>query len=217
MAYADQISGEDHMDKPREEQWADKREEQMNKQQKSQKGTLEALLFAMGDSVELSRLAEILRLSRRETEAILEEMRLDYEREDRGIRLLALKDSYQLCTKKEYYDDLIRLARQAKKPHLTNVVIETLSIIAYRQPVTKGEIEKIRGVSSDHAVNRLLEYDLIEEKGRLEVPGHPILFGTTERFLRYFGLKSPEELPALPENMVEKFREEAEEEIRVDV
>ena len=107
-------------------------------------------------------------------------------REDRGIKLIELEGAFQLCTKQEYYDCLITIAQQPKKAVLTDVMLETLSIIAYKQPVTKAEIEKIRGVKCDHAVNRLVEYDLVQELGRLDAPGRPILFGTTEEFLRMF-------------------------------
>lgn len=195
----------------------DPEQEESNPEEKSAEGTLEALLFAMGDSVELGKLAEIIGRTPAQTRKILDHMAEGYETEDRGIRLLDLDGSYQLCTKKQYYEDLIRLARQPKKPKLTSVVIETLSIIAYKQPVTKAEIERIRGVSSEHAVNRLLEYDLIEERGRLDAPGHPILLGTTERFLRYFGISSPKELPSLSKAQLEKFKMEAQEEVKVDV
>ena len=92
---------------------------------------------------------------------------------------------------------------------LTDVLLETLSIIAYRQPVTKLEIEKIRGVKSDHAVNKLVEYGLVEEKGRMEAPGRPLLFGTTEEFLRKFSVQSLDELPSLNEEQIEQFKEEA--------
>lgn len=195
----------------------DPEEEESNPEGKSPEGTLEALLFAMGDSVELNKLADIIGRTPAQTRKILDRMAEEYEAEDRGIRLLDLDGSYQLCTKKQYYEDLIRLAKQPKKPRLTSVVIETLSIIAYKQPVTKAEIERIRGVSSEHAVNKLLEYDLIEEQGRLDAPGHPILLGTTERFLRYFGISSPKELPSLSKAQLEKFKMEAQQEVTVDV
>ena len=177
------------------------------------RAAVEAILFAAGGSVEASRLAAALELETGEMEDILRRMELRYEEEDRGIRLLELEGAWQLCTKKEYYGDLIRVVKQPKKYTLTEVLLETLSIVAYKQPVTKLEIEKIRGVKSDHAVNKLVEYGLIEEVGRLDAPGRPILFGTTEDFLRSFGVSSVEELPkASPEEM-EEIREEAEEEL----
>ena len=117
-----------------------------------------------------------------------------------------------MCSSAQTYEYLIRIAKQPKKYVLTDVLMETLSIIAYKQPVTKAEIEKIRGVSSDHAVSKLVEYSLVEEVGRLDAPGRPMLFGTTEEFLRSFGVSSLEELPELDPVLVEEYREEAEEE-----
>ena len=127
--------------------------------------------------------------------------------------MIELENSYQLSTKKEMYEYLIRIAKQPKKHVLSDVLLETLSIIAYRQPVTRAEIEKIRGVSCEHAVNKLLEYELVKEIGRLDAPGKPILFGTTEEFLRSFGVQSLEELPVVNEDQMEEFRIEAEQEI----
>lgn len=177
------------------------------------RAAVEAILFAAGGSVEASRLAAALELETGEMEDILRRMELRYEEEDRGIRLLELEGAWQLCTKKEYYGDLIRVVKQPKKYALTEVLLETLSIVAYKQPVTKLEIEKIRGVKSDHAVNKLVEYGLIEEVGRLDAPGRPILFGTTEDFLRSFGVSSVEELPKASPEKLEDIREEAEEEL----
>ena len=138
-----------------------------------------------------------------------------YEKEDRGIRIIELEDSFQLCTKKEMYEYLIRVAKQPKRYALTDVLLETLSIVAYKQPVTKLEIEKIRGVSSEHAISKLVEYNLVQELGRLDAPGRPLLFGTTEEFLRSFGVSSIDELPVLSPVQVEEFKQEAEEEMHV--
>ncbi len=183
----------------------------------NEEGAIEAILFAMGDSVELNRLASAIGLSAAETKKILDRLKEKYNRPESGIRLLELDSSYQLCTKKQYYGNLIILAKQPKKPQITDVVMETLSIIAYKQPVTKAEIEKIRGVSSEHAINKLLEYELIQELGRLNIPGRPILFGTTEKFLRCFGVESTDELPVLDEVQIEDFKAEAEAELDVHV
>ena len=131
------------------------------------------------------------------------------------MRIIELDNSFQMCTKKETYEYLIRIAKQPKRYVLTDVVLETLSIIAYKQPVTKLEIEKIRGVKSDHAVNKLVEYGLIEEVGRLDAPGRPLLFGTTEEFLRRFSVQSLEELPTLNPEQMEHFKEEAEDEAQL--
>ena len=177
------------------------------------RAAVEAILFAAGVSVETTRLASALELDSGEMRDILRRMELRYEEEDRGIRLLELEDAWQLCTKREHYGELIRIVKQPRKYTLTEVLLETLSIVAYKQPVTKLEIEKIRGVKSDHAVNKLVEYGLIEEVGRLDAPGRPILFGTTEEFLRSFGVSSVEELPKASPEQMEDFKEEAEEEL----
>ena len=169
---------------------------------------IEAILFTMGDSVEASRIAKVIEQDTATTKKIIRNMMMRYEEEDRGIRILELEDSYQMCTKKEMYEYLIQIAKQPRRYHLTDVVLETLSIIAYKQPVTRLEIEKIRGVKSDHAVNKLIEYDLIAEVGRLDAPGRPILFGTTEEFLRSFGVHSVDELPVLSPVQLEEFKQE---------
>lgn len=174
---------------------------------------IEAVLFAMGTSVEAERLAEALEIPVDFLRSHLEQMMTAYEQGDRGIRLIRLEDSWQLCTKKEYYETLIRIARIPRRIRLTDVMLETLSIIAYKQPVTKLEIEKIRGVKSDHAVNRLVECELVEELGRMDAPGRPILFGTTENFLRHFGVSSLQELPVVDPLSKEDFKLEAEKEV----
>ena len=178
-------------------------------------GAIEAILFTMGDSVELGKIADAIGHDDKTTEKIIHQMMDKYEAEDRGIRIIELDGSFQMCTKKEMYEYLIRIAKQPKRHVLTEVVLETLSIIAYKQPVTKLEIEKIRGVKSDHAVNKLVEYNLVEEKGRLDAPGRPLLFGTSEEFLRRFGIQSTDELPNLNSEQIESFKAEAEEEIQL--
>lgn len=178
---------------------------------------LEAILFAMGDPVEADRLADALEITPDEALALLKELQARCKAEDRGIQLLCLENAWQFSTKKEYYGQLIRIAKQPKKPNITDVMMETLSIIAYKQPVTRSEIEKIRGVSCEHAVNRLMEYELICELGRLQVPGRPILLGTTDKFLRCFGLDSTEDLPVLSQVELEDFKAEAEAELQVQV
>ena len=178
-------------------------------------GEIEAILFAMGDSVELAQIARAIEQDVSTTEKIIRNMMIRYQEEDRGIQIIELENSFQLCTKKEYYDALIRIAMQPKKPVLTDVMLETLSIIAYKQPVTKAEIEKIRGVKCDHAINKLIEYDLIREIGRLDAPGRPLLFGTTEQFLRCFGVQGLDELPEMDPVQLEDFKAEAEEEVQL--
>lgn len=179
------------------------------------KAIIESILFTMGESVELSKIAEAIELDKSKTKKLLDELIADYANAERGISIMELDGSYQMCTKPEMYEYLIRIAKQPKHRALTDVLLETLSIIAYKQPITRVEIEKIRGVSCDHAVNKLLEYNLIQELGRLDAPGKPLLFGTTEEFLRSFGVHSIDELPVLNPDQVEEFRQEAEEEMQV--
>ena len=177
---------------------------------KTLQAAIEAILFTMGESVELSKIAKAIEQDEQTTEELLQDLMKKYESKNRGIRIIELDKSYQMCTKKEMYDYLIRVAKQPKKYTLTDVLLETMSIIAYKQPITKIEVEKIRGVKSDHAVNKLVEYGLVEEVGRLDAPGRPMLFGTTEDFLRSFGVQSIDELPTISEDMVEQYKEEAE-------
>lgn len=176
------------------------------------RAAVEAILFAAGESVETERLAAALELDRQEMTDILKRMALRYEESDRGIRLTELENAWQLCTKTEHYEELIRVVKQPRKAVLTDILLETLSIVAYKQPVTRLEVEKIRGVKSDHAVNKLVEYGLIEEVGRMDAPGRPILFGTTEEFLRRFGVNSVGDLPQATPEQMEGFKEAAEEE-----
>ena len=179
------------------------------------KTILEAVLFAMGGSVELKALAEAVGQDEETTGKLVRSLADDYDSEGRGMRIIELEHAFQMCTRPEYYENLIRVTAQPRKYVLTEVLLETLSIIAYKQPVTKLEIEKIRGVKSDHAVNKLIEYGLVEEAGRLNVPGRPLLFGTTEEFLRSFGVSSLEELPATSPEQIEEFKAEAEEEAQL--
>ena len=176
---------------------------------------IEAILFTMGNSVEVEKIAYAIDHDVETTRKIIHNMMDRYAAEDRGIQICELENAYQMCTKKELYDYLINVASQPKKQVLTDVLLETLSIIAYKQPVTKTEIENIRGVKCDHAVNKLVEYELVCEVGRLDAPGKPIVFGTTEEFLRRFGITSVEDLPELNAEKEEEFKEEAEEEAQL--
>ena len=177
---------------------------------------VEAVLFTMGKSVELKQLAAALDRDTDTARAVVERLKTRYEEENRGMQIIKLEDSYQMCTRAQYYDNLIRVASTPKKQVLTDVVLETLSIIAYKQPVTKLEIEKIRGVKSDHAVNRLIEYNLVYEVGRLDAPGRPALFATTEEFLRRFGVGSTKELPEIKSGQLDELRLETEEELKLE-
>ena len=178
-------------------------------------GIIEAILFTMGESVELSKLAQVIEHDEETTRKIIYKMMDRYEQENHGVSIIELDDSYQMCTKKETYEYLIKIAKQPRRYVLTDVLLETLSIIAYRQPVTKLEIKKIRGVDSDHAVNKLVEYELVEEVGRLDAPGRPILFGTTEEFLRRFSVTSLQDLPTIEAEQMQHLQEEAEDEIQL--
>lgn len=172
---------------------------------------VEAVLFTMGEAVERGRLMAAFEVGEEELEQALDILRKRYNEPESGLKLLCLEDCLQLCTKEEMFSYLVKVVKQPKRQNISEAVLETLSIIAYKQPVTRLEIEKIRGVSSEHAVSRLLELGLIEEAGRLEAPGRPILFQTSMEFLRSFGMESLEDLPLIDPELMERFREEAEE------
>lgn len=184
---------------------------------KKTEAAIEAVLFSMGDAVELKDLSDVLQVDTKILQKILDDMMVQYEEEDRGIKIVKLENAYQLCTKNEYYDILSSLVNIPKKHSLTDSLMETLSIVAYKQPVTRQEIEAIRGVSCVHAINRLVEYNLITEVGRLDAVGRPILFGTTEDFLRCFGVSSMDELPSITPDKIERFRQEAMDEVNIKV
>ncbi len=175
--------------------------------------SVEAILFTMGESVEIAAIARALEVRPGRIRQILQKLEEQYAAPSRGIMIRQFDDAVQMSTKPEQYQNLIRIAKVPKKMTLSDSVIETLSIIAYKQPITKIEVEGIRGVSCDYAVNKLLEYDLIKELGRKDAPGRPILFGTTEQFLRSFGVKNLTDLPALDAVQVAEFKEEAEAEV----
>ena len=195
-----------------EEKKQTRKEKQLEKHLEA---VVEAVLFTMGKSVELRQLAIATGQSEEETRQAVERLKARYDKEERGMEIIELEDSYQMCTRTGFYENLIRVAASPKKQVLSEVVLETLSIIAYKQPVTKMEIEKIRGVKSDHAVNRLVEYNLVQEVGRLDAPGHPALFATTEEFVRRFGIGSTENLPDMDPVREEEIRVEVVEEIKV--
>ena len=176
---------------------------------------IEAILFTIGEAVELERIAAAIDHDEETTRRIIHNMMDRYEEEERGIHIIELDGAFQLCTKYEMYETIIKITHIPKKHVLTDVLLETLSIIAYKQPITKMQIEAIRGVKSDHAVNKLVEYNLVCELGRMDVPGRPILFGTTEEFLRSFGLQSLDALPVMNPEKLEDFKIEAEEEMQM--
>ena len=173
---------------------------------------VEGILFAMGGTVEPSKIAKALEIEEKQVVEAVESLKNSYKEQNRGITITEIDGAYQMCTSPDIYEYLIRIAKQPKKYVLTDVLLETLSIIAYKQPITKSEIEKIRGVSCDFAVSKLVEFGLCTELGRLDAPGRPMLFGTTEEFLRSFGVSSIEELPELSQTQIEEFKIEAENE-----
>ena len=189
-------------------------EEEINLSDDEIVGALESMLFCTGSSIEIKRLAECLNCAEEDVLAAADKLSKRYGSERSGLELLRLEDSLQLGTKKSYYNVLKRLVGTPKKASLTETMLETLSIVAYKQPVTRLEIENIRGVSCNNQINRLLEYDLIKELGRLDAPGKPLLFGTTEKFLKSFGVSSIDDLPMATPDEIERFKEEAEQEIQ---
>lgn len=157
---------------------------------------VESILFAAGEPVELDRIADIVDVDKKSLKEIIKNMMDAYNYEKRGIHIIRLEDSYQMCTRSEYGEYVSMLMQPRRKMQLSNAAIEVLAIIAYKQPVTRSTIESIRGVNCDYIVNRLIERKFIEEVGRLkDAPGRPILFGTTDEFLRTFGIESISDLP----------------------
>ena len=185
--------------------------------EKEQEAIAEAVLFTMGRSVEVRQLAAAMGQSEDCARKAVLRLKNRYDKEKKGIQIIELEDAFQMCTRAQYYENLIRVASVPKRQVLTEVVLETLSIIAYRQPVTKMEIEKIRGVKSDHAVNKLIEYNLVCEVGRLDAPGRPALFATTEEFLRRFGIGSTEDLPVLNPEQEEEIKSEVAQELKLEM
>ena len=189
-------------------------EEEDRIRQKEEENQVEALLFSLGRSVSVEEIAICLNMGKEGAILAAERLRARYEERQEGLLIKKLEDRYQMVSHPKTYEGLIRVVKSPRKPVLSDVALETLSIIAYCQPITKVEIERIRGVKSDHAVNRLVEYGLIEEVGRLDAPGRPMLFATTEEFLNRFGVDSLKELPGLPEDMEKLLKEEVTEELK---
>lgn len=160
---------------------------------------IEAILFSMGEAVEIERIAEALEVREDEVREAFTSLKQKYEEEKRGIRLIEIDNSIQMCSGSEYYECIQRVSQTKKQSGLSSAALETLSIIAYNQPVTKATMDFIRGVDCTYSVARLVERGFIDELGRAETPGRPILYGTTMEFLRCFGLKSLDDLPPLPE------------------
>ena len=162
------------------------------------KAIIEAILFSVGRAVKIKELMYSLELSEEEIINIIENMKLEYEQQKRGIKIIKIEDSYQLCTKKEYYEYIYPIVDKRNKPNLSQAALETLAIIAYNPKVTRAEIEAIRGVNSDATIYKLLEHNLIEEAGKLDAPGRPTTYKTTDEFLKLFGYENLSMLPELP-------------------
>ncbi len=168
---------------------------------------IESILFASGDSVSLEKLADIIECEKELVKEAVETLAEKYDYYKRGFKILRLEESYQMATREDYAEYVQRLTEPRVRRPLSVSAMEVLAVISYKQPVTRQQIEQIRGVNCDYAVTRLLEKGLIEEKGRLDVPGRPVLFGTTEEFLRCFGISSLKDLPELEGLQLEPFRD----------
>lgn len=189
-------------------------EEEDRIRKREEENLVESLLFSLGRSVSVEEIATCLNMGKDGAFLAAERLRERYEERQEGLLIKKLEDRYQMVSHPKTYEGLIRVVKRPQKPVLSDVALETLSIIAYCQPITKVEVERIRGVKSDHAVNRLVEFGLIEEVGRLEAPGRPMLFATTEEFLYRFGVNSLKDLPALPEEVEKLLKEEVTEELK---
>lgn len=165
---------------------------------------VEAILFAAGRPVETNELITTLELSEEEIENIIKKMQEKYEEENRGIQIIKIENAYQLCTKKDYYEYIYPILDNRVKPSISNAAMETLAIIAYNPKITRAEIESIRGVNSDGTIYKLLEYNLIEDAGKLDAPGRPTTYRTTKEFLKLFGISSLDELPELPRYKIDE-------------
>ena len=174
------------------------------------KGRAEAVLFAWGRAVTLNELNIALETDVKEVKKVLSELMDEYENDSRGLVIKCINDTYLLTTKAEYSNSIAKIINTPDKFKFTDAVLEILSVIAYKQPVTRSEIEEIRGVGCGNNLNRLIDYELIEEKGRLDTPGHPIIFGTTDKFLLTFGISNLTELPNISDELIERLNENIE-------
>ncbi len=172
---------------------------------------LEALLFASGKPLSTKTLCDITSMKKDEVIEALQTLKQNLIERNSGIQLLEINDSYQLATLEKFYTYICTMLDNRPKPNLSQAAFEVLSIVAYNQNITRAEMEKIRGVSSDSALNKLLEYNLIEEAGRMDAPGRPMMYKTTDEFLKMFGYKSLKDLPELPQ-----LKEEVVEQIEIE-
>jgi segregation and condensation protein B len=162
------------------------------------KSIIEAILFAAGRQVNIKEIIMALEMSKEDIETIIESMQEEYKDNSKGIEIIKIEDNYQLCTKKDLYEYIYPILDKRTKPNLSNAALETLAIIAYNPKITRPEIEAIRGVSADGCIYKLLEYGLIKETGKSDLPGKPMTYGTTSEFLKMFGYISLNDLPELP-------------------
>ena len=165
---------------------------------RKEQAIIEAMLFASGREVKIKEIMNVLEIGAEDIDRIVNNMKIKYESDDSGIEIIKVEDGYQLCTKKELYDYIYPILDNRAKPTISNAALETLSIIAYNPKITRAEIEAIRGVSADGTIYKLLEYNLIEEAGRLDAPGRPTMFKVTSNFMKMFGISNLDELPELP-------------------
>ncbi|HYH04173.1 MAG TPA: SMC-Scp complex subunit ScpB [Bacillota bacterium] len=163
------------------------------------KAAIEAIIFAVSEPIGIKNIAEIIGISEHTVKQIITDLIDEYRREGRGIQISSVANGYQFCTHPECAPYLEKLQKAPRNVGLTQAAIETLAIIAYKQPITKGEIEALRGVSIESPLNTLVDKQLVEEAGRKDVPGRPILYRTSQKFLKYFGLNNLTQLPAIPE------------------
>lgn len=168
------------------------------------KAIIEAILFACGREVKIKEFISTLEMNEEDVIKIIEKLNEEFYEKNRGIEIIRMNDSYQMCTKKEYYEYIYPILDKRSKPNLSNAALEILAIIAYNTGVTKAEIEMIRGVNSDATIYKLLEYNLIEEAGKLDAPGKPMTYKTTLNFLKMFGYNSLEDLPNLPKYKIDE-------------
>ena len=185
----------------------------MSEQEGNLKGRIEAILFVAGEAVTVKELARALQTEEKAVKAELNAIRDEYDYDQRGFLLKRFGDKVQLATRPLYAQDVLRLLQPVQQQSLSQAAMETLAVVAYKQPVTRAEVEQVRGVKCDYSLQSLLNKGLIKETGRKDTIGRPILFGTTEEFLSHFGLEGLEYLPPLPENPQESSPEEAEEEL----
>ncbi len=163
------------------------------------KAIIESLMFIWGEPLSVDTISEVIGLNKKETFEILKEMKDEFDYHRRGVKITQVNNCFELSTRPEHYEWIKKLCVPKYNKSLSNAALETLSIIAYKQPITRMEVETIRGVKCDRSIKTLIDKNLVKELGRLDKPGKPIIYGTTDYFLKYFGLKNLDELPKIKE------------------